>query len=162
MKWIMLLTGILVVTVWIIPIEVQSEKILTEEEVMKICDDVGEQYCICPELLFAIAERESRLHKNAKNGTCKGLMQVSEKWHSDRMKKLGVKSLYDPEGNILVAADYISELADQWEDLAMVLDIYHGDSNAMWNYENGIVSKYAQGIIDRTKELEAKHGKLEE
>ena len=78
------------------------------------------------------------------------------------MKKLGVKSLYDPAGNILVAADYISELADQWEDLAMVLDIYHGDSKAMWNYENGIVSKYAQGIIDRTKELEAKHGKLEE
>ena len=162
MKWIMLLTGILVVTVCIIPIEVQSEKILTEDEVMQICEDVGEQYCICPELLFAIAERESRLQKNAKNGTCKGLMQVSEKWHSDRMKKLGVKSLYDPAGNILVAADYISELADQWEDLAMVLDIYHGDSKAMWNYENGIVSKYAQGIIDRTIELEAKHGKLEE
>ena len=58
MKWIMLLTGILVVTVWIIPIEVQSEKILTEEEVMQICEVVGEQYCICPELLFAIAERE--------------------------------------------------------------------------------------------------------
>ena len=142
-------------------VEATTNDTCISNEIQSIVEDVSAKYNVCPELILAIIEQESSGNPNAVNGDCKGLMQVSEKWHSDRMKKLGVKSLYDPSGNILVAADYISELADQWEDLAMVLDIYHGDSKAMWNYENGIVSKYAQGIIDRTKELEAKHGKLE-
>ena len=83
------------------------------EEYQAYCEEIGEMYCVCPELLMAMIETESSGNPDATNGTCKGLMQVSEKWHRDRMKRLGVKDIYDPYGNILVATDYLMELAEK-------------------------------------------------
>ena len=77
------------------------------EEYQAYCEEIGEMYCVCPEFLMAMIETESSGNPNATNGTCKGLMQVSEKWHKDRMARLGVKDIYDPYGNILVATDYL-------------------------------------------------------
>ena len=55
------------------------------EEYQDYCEEIGEMYCVCPELLMAMIETESSGNPDATNGTCKGLMQVSEKWHKDRM-----------------------------------------------------------------------------
>ena len=129
------------------------------EEYQTYCEEIGEMYCVCPELLMAMIETESSGNPNATNGTCKGLMQVSEKWHRDRMKRLGVKDIYDPYGNILVATDYLMELAERYEDLGLVLDLYNGNSKAWYNAEHGILSKYAAGIIERSAELERVRGK---
>ena len=76
----------------------------------KSCVDYGNEYFICPELLMAMIETESSGDPKAKNGTCTGLMQVSSRWHIDRMKRLGVKSLYDERGNVRVGTDYLAEL----------------------------------------------------
>ena len=116
-------------------------------------------YCVCPELLMAMIETESSGNPDATNGTCKGLMQVSEKWHRDRMERLGVKDIYDPYGNILVATDYLMELAEKYEDIGLVLDVYNGNSKAMQNAENGILSEYAAKILYRAEMLERIHGK---
>lgn len=43
-------------------------------------------------------------------------MQVSEKWHKDRMEKPGVDSLTDMKGNMAVGVDYLSELLKQYDD----------------------------------------------
>ena len=130
------------------------------EEYQQYCVEIGNMYGICPELLMAIIESESSGNPNAQNGNCKGLMQVSGKWHKDRMKKLGVADICDPYGNILVATDYLMELAEKYEDIGMVLMVYNGDSNSKdyWN-GNANLSKYAEKILSRSEVLERIHGK---
>lgn len=127
------------------------------ENVRAYCEEVGAQYGICPELLEAIAWRESRYQSGATNGTCTGMMQVSTQWHGDRMARLGVTSLYDAEGCIKVAADYIAELADGGETgVAVALMTYNGDSRAN---EEGYISGYADDILTVSAALERVHGK---
>ena len=130
------------------------------EEYQDYCEEIGEMYCVCPELLMAMIETESSGNPDATNGTCKGLMQVSEKWHKDRMERLGVKDIYDPYGNILVATDYLMELAEKYEDVGMVLMVYNGDSRAhsYWNGKADL-SNYAAKILYRAEMLERIHGK---
>ena len=117
---------------------------------------VCEQKDICPELVQAIIEQESNWYPEARNGDCVGLMQISEKWHQYRMERLGVTNLTDPYDNILVGVDYLAELFRRYEDPAMVLMIYNGDSRA-WNYwETGEMSEYARKILERAEELEGR------
>lgn len=123
------------------------------------CEEIGEQYNICPELLMAVIEKESSGQATATNGNCVGLMQVSARWHGDRMMKLGATDLYCERDNILVAADYLSELFTKYKEPSLVLDIYNGNSNAMRNYDCGVISDYARDILDRAAELERLHGK---
>ena len=115
---------------------------------------VCEQKDICPELVQAIIETESNWDPEARNGDCVGLMQISEKWHQDRMERLGVTDLTDPYDNILVGVDYLAELFRRYEDPAMVLMIYNGDSRAWKFWETGEMSKYAAKILERAEELE--------
>lgn len=129
------------------------------EEIQEYCVEIGEEYGICPELLEAIIETESRGQADAENGSCKGLLQISINWHKDRMERLGVTNIFDEYSNILVGADLLAELRDTYHDLGYVLDYYHGDSNARYNYENGILSDYARKILERSAELEEIHGK---
>lgn len=129
------------------------------ETAYEACVEYGEQYNICPELLMAIIERESAGKPDAENGSCKGLMQISVKWHSDRMERLGVTDIFDKRSNILVGADYLSELFEKYGDVAIVLMTYHGEKNVVEKAENGNISKYAEGILERSEELERLHGK---
>ena len=75
------------------------------------------------------------------------------------MMNLGATDLYCERDNILVAADYLSELFTKYKEPSLVLDIYNGNSNAMRNYDCGVISDYAGDILDRTAELERLHGK---
>lgn len=114
---------------------------------------------ICPEFVEALIERESRWNPEAVNGDCIGLMQISERWHKDRMRALGVKDLKDPFDNILVGVDYLRELFERCEDPGMVLMVYNGDSRAKNLQATGELSEYAEWILNRSAELERKHGK---
>lgn len=121
--------------------------------------EIGERYNICPEFIQAVIERESRYDTNAKNGSCMGLMQVSDRWHIGRMERLGVSSLYNPYGNILVGTDYLAELFEEYGEAALVLMVYHGESDAIEKYNRGEISAYAEWILARSAELEQLHGK---
>lgn len=133
---------------------------MSEAEVMELSEEIGEEYNICPELLTAIAYHESRYEETAENQGCFGLMQIAEKWHRDRMEKLGVTDLNDPRQNMLVAADYIHELCREYEDVGMVLMVYNGDSRAgeYWNTGKGL-SAYAENIVEMSEKLERKNEK---
>lgn len=124
------------------------------------CEKYGKEYNICPELLMAIAEAESHGNPEAENGGCKGIMQVAERWHKDRMERLGVTDIFDTKGNILVATDYLYELFEKYEDVGMVLMTYNGDSRAD-DYMSGKaeLSAYAEKILERSTELERLNGK---
>ena len=129
------------------------------DEYIEYVNEICEEYCICPEMVIAIIEHESRGQADVSNGDCKGLMQVSERWHKDRMERLGVTDLYDPYGNILVGVDYLSELFAEYHDIGTVLMIYNGSSNAVSRGESGDYTDYAESIIERSCELEELHGK---
>lgn len=123
-------------------------------EYVEYCVEIGEEYNLCPELLMALIEKESSGRADAQNGSCKGLCQVSEKWHSGRMDKLGITDIFDPESNIRLCADYLTELGAEYEDIATVLGWYHGEADP----ENKI-SAYTTWILERSEELERAHGK---
>ena len=76
------------------------------------------------------------------------------------MERLGVTDLFDPYGNVLVGTDYLMELAAEYDDLYTVLMIYNGTRNAVERGENGDWTDYAEGIVNRSIELEKMHGKL--
>ncbi len=129
-------------------------------EVVRIAEEAGQEYGICPEFLQAVAWYESGWQADASTGSCEGLMQVSPYWHSGRMARLGVQDLHDPEGNMLVAADYLAELFGEWEDPAVVLMVYNGDSGAQHYRETGEgLSGYARKVLELSEQLEREHGK---
>ena len=127
------------------------------EEYQEYIYDISEDYCVSPELIMAIVEHESSGKAHVSNGNCKGLMQVYEKYHRDRMARLGVYDLYDPYSNILVGIDYLMELAAEHNDLPLVLMIYNGSSDAMKRAETGNYTAYASGIMKRAEELTRIH-----
>lgn len=133
---------------------------VSETEVAAMAERIGAAYSLCPELLQAVAWKESSYDEGAENGGCIGLMQVSERWHHDRMARLQVTDLYDPESNMLVAADYLSELFGQYEDIGMVLMVYSGNSGAEELALTGEgLSEYVEEVTEYASFLERQHGK---
>lgn len=131
----------------------------TPIDVQIACNMYGEMYNICPELLEAMAFYESRYTPTAQNGSCKGLMQINTPCHKARMQALGVTDIYDINSNVMVAADYLAELFNQYEDVGIVLGVYHGETNAVKRGETGNLSPYVTRILDKSAELERAHGK---
>lgn len=127
-------------------------------DVMAAAEKYGAIYDICPELLEAVAWKETRYTSEAisADGSCIGICQVNPKWHKERMNRLGVTDLTDVEGNIAVAADYLHVLFEEHPgDPEIALMIYNGDHS----YKKGNISRYAQEIVNKSQELERKHGK---
>lgn len=119
-----------------------------EGEYVPFIKEACEKYNVSPYLVAAIIWTESRWQADASNGTCIGLMQVSEKWHKQRMIDNNVTDLYDPEGNILVGTEYLSELMHKYTEPALCLMVYNGTSKAEQKYADGIVSAYAKKVLE--------------
>jgi hypothetical protein len=116
-------------------------------EVKYSCEEYGLKYGICPEILEAIAWRESRFIPDVSNGSCKGLMQINEKAHRKRMEMLGVKDIYSIDGNIAVAADYLKTLMDMNGDLIKSLNEYNGRKTSK-------LTSYSKDIIEIASALD--------
>lgn len=124
---------------------------LSEREQMEI-QKIAYSYNICPELIFAIIERESTFKADAENGSCKGIMQINVNVHD-------IENPFDLIENVEVGTKYLAELFGKYEDLDLVLMKYHGESDAENKWERGEMSKYAEYIITRSAELERQAGK---
>lgn len=131
---------------------------LTEESIYSICKYVGDIYDVSPYLLQAVAWSESRYRVEATSYCdAKGLCQIMEIWHEERMERLGVTDIYDPYSNVLVCADLISELRDYEHgyDMTYVLMAYNmGPGGAREAYEAGSISDYAVTVLNKAQELE--------
>ena len=130
------------------------------DEVEEAARKYGEAYGLAPEFLEAVAYAESRYDPEAINGGCVGLMQVAPVWHWDRMERLGVDDdeLMTVEGSMAVAAGYLRELFDTYDDPYWVLMTYNGDSNAE-AFRNGTAapSDYALRITEMAARLTKIH-----
>ncbi|MBD5456332.1 MAG: lytic transglycosylase domain-containing protein [Lachnospiraceae bacterium] len=136
-----------------------EEKYEVPEDVRTISEELGKQYNICPEIIQAICWRESRFLADAENDGCIGIMQVSPKWHQDRMDRLGVTDLKDVRQNMTIAVDYLSDLVRDEEDMTEALMRYHGESRIQERLGTGELSGYVESILLLSAELEERHGK---
>ena len=71
-------------------------------------------------------------------------MQIQERWHKDRMKRLGVTNLYDSEQNITVGCDILSELLNKYGNYKDALSAYNSG-----NTHDG--RQYAERILNAAK-----------
>lgn len=175
-QWLLFLAGMLIGAVaggiqlnaWAAPSEqavgqaviyLADKGVEVPEEVEKACKAAGKKYHISPEVLEALAWRESRYVQKAisDNKKCMGICQVNPYTHCERMKRLGVTDIYDINGNVLVAADLLAELLEANDDMAYALDRYNGNPKAESNYNNGKVSGYASEILKISQALELLH-----
>lgn len=131
------------------------------EEIQGYVNEVAQLYDLNPNLILAMIEAESsgRAKVVSKAG-CVGLMQVSPKWHKDRMDRLGVTDLTDAYGNILVGCDYVAEMFAKYDDVYCVLMGYNQGEygGAIGKAMEGKYSKYAKRIVKRMNELEKVRG----
>lgn len=127
-----------------------------------ICNQYGVDY----EMVFALIERESKCVYDAEgdNGNSVGYMQIQERWHEDRMRRLGVTDLKNPFQNILVGVDILAELQEAITQSGTTPEMIMADTLAAYQYgmqgarvnlwANGVhLYSYNQAILDRAEEL---------
>lgn len=123
-------------------------------------------WCICREagvdyyMALALIERESGYKWDATgdNGASKGLMQIQEQYHTERMEALGVEDLYNPYSNMRVGVNYLKEIQDKYlasSGAHCVLMVYNmGASGAKKCWADGVYSTaYTKQIIRRAQEI---------
>lgn len=117
------------------------------------------QYDVPYALVLAMIEYESGYVFDAvgDDGNSIGYMQVYEKWHIDRMERLGVNDLKNPYHNVYVGIDFLSYLLKKYGTVQDALAAYnYGEKGArehLWN--KGIyVYSYNRKIMQRMKEIE--------
>lgn len=126
--------------------------------------------CLCKQndvpyaLVLALIEHESgyEFDKVGDSGQSKGYMQIYEKWHTDRMQRLGCTDLMNPYQNVRVGIDFLSYLLKKYGTVQDALAAYnYGEKGArehLWS--NGVyVYSYNSAIMQRMKEIEEVVGK---
>lgn len=142
-----------------IPVQAQARVVYDEDlplsyyeqyQINKMCEEND----VCYELVLAIAEHESRFQADAvsSDGMCLGMCQLHKSFHK-------CDNFFDRVQNAEACITYLKSLFDEYEDDGLVLSIYHGESNAFETYKDGKMSGYASEILERSAELERKHGK---
>lgn len=115
---------------------------VTELETNNHIEKTAKRYGLNPNIIKALIEEESGWLTSVEgdNGNSVGLMQIQERWHKERMKRLGVTDLYDPEENITVGCDILSELLNKYGNYKDALSVYNSG-----NIHDG--KQYAERIL---------------
>ena len=109
-------------------------------------DKMAKRYGLDSRIIKALIEEESGWCESAEgdDGNSIGLMQIQERWHKERMKRLGVTNLYDSEQNITVGCDILSELLNKYGNYRDALSVYNSG-----NIKDG--RAYAERILNAAK-----------
>lgn len=129
-----------------IPLDAETQLLLWQA-----CEETGIVY----ELALAVIWQETDFRNiTGDDGASAGYMQVQERWHRERMERLGVTDLNDPYGNFLVGCDYLAELAEKDRGIEWMLHAYNGGATyANKMAKAGNVSKYAANVLNYMKIL---------
>jgi len=108
------------------------------------CQESGVPYA----LALAVIEKETGFRNViGDDGASCGFMQVQERWHWDRMERLGVTDLSDPFGNFRVGCDFLAELLDKYP-VEEALTAYNSGSPGTSSYSQSVME-----IYEKWKEL---------
>lgn len=120
------------------------------EEIQDCIFEECEKKNIKPEMVVSIIERESQFDEKCvgDSGRSKGLMQIQERWHSERMQQLDCSDLMDAKQNIIVGIDYLAELQERNPDETWILMAYNGGASyANKMVKQGKCSSYAEEVL---------------
>jgi soluble lytic murein transglycosylase-like protein len=120
-----------------------------------ICNQAGVEYT----KVLAMIEIESGYQWGAVgSGGDIGYMQIMQKWHEERMEKLGCGNIYDPFQNIRVGVDYLAELLEKYGgSYEKALTAYqYGPSGAYkyWFSARVNASPYAKEVLAKAARIE--------
>ena len=102
------------------------------------CQESGVPYA----LALAVIERETQFQNLVgDDGASLGYMQVQERWHKDRMDRLGVTDLMDPFGNFRVGCDFLAELLGKYP-VQEALTAYNSGSPGYNQYSYDVMDNY--------------------
>lgn len=133
-----------------------------------LADDVQEaifdecaKHDIDPAVIIGMCFRESCFRANAigDSGHAYGLMQIQERYHADRMARLGVRDLLDPVQNVTVGIDFLAELITKYGDVEKALVCYnYGEYGAKVHcFDKGIASTaYSRAVLEYAADLEVR------
>ena len=100
------------------------------------CEETGIPY----ELALAIIRQETEFRNvTGDDGRSVGYMQVQQRWHEDRMARLGVTDLTDPYGNFRVGCDYMAELLGKYP-LEEALTAYNSGKPGKSAYASNVLA----------------------
>jgi hypothetical protein len=140
---------------------------LIPDEIEEAAIIYGEMFNICPEFLEAICDKETggtyRCDLIDSTGLCYGPMQINIKAQSERIADYGLTEddMLTADGGMIVAASYIAELFEKYEDPAEVLMRYNGASTALREYHrSGKLNYYTRHVLEKAQELQEKHNRL--
>ena len=123
-----------------------------QRKIKIICDD----YEIDMTLILAMIKYESSFDPGVMGDGQEsfGLMQIQPKWHEDRMRRLGVTDLLDPEQNVRVGADLLSELLSKEKGTEWALMAYNGGEAFADRFAaQGSISDYASRVLEYREEI---------
>ena len=142
---------------WDIPQEYKEAGGCLPESVRAYLYNLCQRSNISYPFMLALIETESGYQWDAESadGSCKGYTMINDKWHQERMQKLGVTDIYDPYGNLEVSIDFLSELFCKYHEASTVLMCYNcGESGAGRLLEKGIYcTAYSEKILAREAEI---------
>lgn len=102
------------------------------------CQESGVPYA----LALAVIQKETGFRNVVgDDGASMGFMQVQEKWHWDRMERLGVKDLNHPFGNFRVGCDFLAELLDRYT-VEEALTAYNRGTPGQNEYSRRVMENY--------------------
>ena len=137
-KILMIIPFLLLVS---LPVKAGSNDTWIPQSQIDLCESLGAEYGICPELLEALIEKESSGKMEATNGSCYGICQINGAvWGYE----------YDTEEKQIRKA---CEMLLGYEcEVDEALARYQGQRNP--KYEG-----YVEKVLTRSHELEVIHGK---
>lgn len=124
------------------PQNLGEPKTVAELENENHIEQTSRQYGLDSRVVKALIEEESGWLETAEGdgGNSIGLMQIQERWHKDRMQRLGVTDLYDPKQNVKVGCDILAELLGKYGNYKDALSVYNSG-----NTKDG--KQYAERIM---------------
>ena len=118
-----------------------------QAHIIRTCEDNG----IDPAVVVAMIATESNFKPGAigDGGESYGLMQIHPKWHGERMERLGVTDLLNPEQNVTVGMDYLAELLEKYS-LESALTAYNSGSPGEGAYSRKVLL-YMEALYEETQ-----------
>lgn len=101
----------------------------------------AEQAGIPYELALAVIKKETNFQNVVGDDGCSvGYMQIQEKWHKERMERLGVSDLNEPYGNFQVGCDFLSELLWRYGEPEDALTAYNSGHPGKSQYARDVIA----------------------
>lgn len=90
-------------------------------------------------------------------GNSLGLMQIQERWHKERMKRLDVTNLLHPYQNVTVGIDILAELLDEYDgNVEMALMAYNAGragADQYWFSKGEYSNDYSRKVVELARLL---------